>query len=87
MAGKLRVGGVTVDANLSYNGKEVIRLCNVSFENGMRSFKMTEADIEQAMQAAYDRGYQEGKQARSDELTGVLEALKVLKEYFQDTKI
>ena len=87
MASKLRVGGVTVDSNTLYKGKEVIRLCNVSFENGMRSFKLTGADMEQAMQAAYDRGYQEGKQARNDEITGVLEALKVLKDYFQNTDI
>ncbi len=87
MASKLRVGGVTVDSTMQYNGKEVIRLCNVSFENGMRSFKLTQADMEQALQAAYDRGYQEGKQARSDEIAGVLEALKVLKDYFQNTDI
>lgn len=87
MAGKLRVGGVTVEPNTLYNGKEVIRLCNVSFENGMRRFKLTQADMEQALQAAYDRGYQEGKQARNDEITGVLEALKVLKDYFQNTDI
>lgn len=85
MAGKLRVGGVTVDSNMSYNGKEVIRLCNVSFENGMRRFKLTQTDMEQALQAAYDRGYQDGKQAHSDEISGVLEALKVLKDYFQNT--
>lgn len=87
MASRLRVGGVTIDPNTLYNGKEVIRLCNVSFENGMRSSKLTQADMEQALQAAYARGYQEGKQARSDELTGVLEALEVLKDYFQDTDI
>ena len=88
MAGKLRVGGVTVDPNTLYNGKEVIRLCNVSYENGMRRFRLTQdADMEQALRAAYDRGYQEGRQARSDEITGVLEALKVLKDYFQDTTI
>ena len=87
MADKLRVGGVTVDCNTLYNGKEVIRLCNVSFENGMRRFKLTQADMEQALQAAYDRGYQEGKQVRSDEITGVLEALKTLKDYIQNTDI
>jgi len=87
MAGKLRVGGVTVEPNTLYNGKEVIRLCNVSFENGMRRFKLTQADMNQALQAAYDRGYKEGKQARNDEITGVLEALKVLKDYFQNTDI
>lgn len=87
MAGKLRVGGVTIDSNTLYNGKEVIRLCNVSFENGMRVAKQTQVDIEQALQRAYDRGYQEGKQARSDEIAGVLEALEVLKDYFQDTTI
>lgn len=87
MAGKLRVGGVTVDSNTLYNGKEVIRLCNVSFENGMRRFKLTQTDMEQALRAAYDHGYQEGRQARSDELTGVLEALKVLKDYFRNTDI
>jgi flagellar biosynthesis/type III secretory pathway protein FliH len=85
MAGKLRVGGVTIKPDLTYNGYEVIRLCNVSFENGMRAAKQAQAVPEQALQDAWDRGYQEGKQARSDELTGVLEALKVLKDYFQDT--
>lgn len=91
MASKLRVGGVTVDSNMSYKGKEVIRLCNVSFENGMRRLKLTQADMEQTLQAAYDRGYQAGyqvgKQAHSDEIAGVLEALRVLKDYFQDTVI
>jgi hypothetical protein len=85
MAGKLRVGGVTVDSNMQYNGKEVIRLCNVSFENGMQAAKQSETVTEQALQAAWDRGYQRGKEAHADELTGVLEALKVLKDYFQDT--
>ena len=85
MSSKLRVGGVTIDSNTSYNGKEVIRLCNVSFENGMRSFKLTGTDREQALQAAYERGYQDGKQAHSDEISGVLEALEVLKDYFQNT--
>ena len=85
MADKLRAGGITIDPNKLYNGAEVIRLSNVSFENGMRRFKLTEADMEQALQAAYDRGYYEGKQARSDEIAGVLEALNVLKEFFQDT--
>lgn len=42
----------------------------------------TETEIEQA----YARGYQEGKQARSDEIAGVLEALKVLRNYFQNTE-
>lgn len=84
MTSKLRVGGVTVDPNMMYNGREVIRLCNVSFENGMQA-KQTQVDIEQALQRAYDRGYQEGKQAYIDKTTGVLEALEVLKEYFQDT--
>lgn len=85
MAGQLRVGGVTIDPNMSYSGKEVIRLCSVSFENGMRGFRWKDGNMEQALQAAYDRGYHEGKQARSDEVTGVLEALNVLKEYFQNT--
>lgn len=87
MASKIRVGGVTVDPNTRYNGTEVIRLCNVSFENGMRRFKLTKADMEHALQTAYDRGYQEGKQARGDERIDVLEALKVLKDYFQNTDI
>lgn len=86
MAGKLRVGGVTIDPNTLYNGREVLRLCNVSFENGMRTVR-TETEIEQALQAAYTRGYQEGKQACSDEIARVLEALKVLKDYFQNTDI
>ena len=59
MANKLRVGGVTIDSNMQYSGKEVIRLCNVSFENGVRRFKRTQAaDVEQALRAAYDHGYQ-----------------------------
>lgn len=59
MANKLRVGDVTIDSNMQYNGKEVIRLCNVSFENGVRRFKLTQAaDGEQALRAAYDHGYQ-----------------------------
>lgn len=88
MANKLRVGGVTIDSNMQYNGKEVIRLCNVSFENGVRRFKLTQAaNVEQALRAAYDHGYQEGRQTRSDEITGVLGALKVLKDYFQNTVI
>lgn len=87
MTGKLRVDGMTVEPNRTYSGKQVIRLCNVSFENGMRRFKLTQTDIAQALQEAYARGYQEGKQARSDEITGVLEALKVLKDYFQNTDI
>lgn len=85
MAGKLRVDGITIDPDKLYNGEEVIRLSNVSFENGMRGVRLSESDMEQALQAAYDRGYQEGKQARSDEIAGVLEALNVLKEYFQNT--
>lgn len=85
MSGKLRVGGVTVDPNMMYNGREVIRLCNVSFENGMQTAKQTQADIEQELRKAYDRGYQVGKQAYIDNKAGVLEALEVLKEYFQDT--
>lgn len=87
MASKLRVGGVTVDSDTLYKGKEVIRLCNVSFENGMRAAKQSQAVTEQALQDAWDRGYQRGKKAQSDELTGVLEALKVLKDYFQNTDI
>lgn len=87
MASKLRVGGVTVDSDTLYKGKEVIRLCNVSYENGMRRSRLTEADTERALQVAYDRGYRDGKKARSDEITGVLEALKVLKDYFQNTDI
>ena len=87
MASKLRVGGVTIDSDTLYKGKEVIRLCNVSFENGMRSSRLTEEDKEQVLQVAYDRGYRDGKQARNDEITGVLEALKVLKDYFQNTDI
>lgn len=85
MTGKLRVDGITIDPDKLYNGAEVIRLSNVSFENGMRGVRLSESDMEQALQAAYDRGYQEGKQARSDEIAGVLEALNVLKEYFQNT--
>lgn len=85
MASKLRVGGVTIDPNTLYNGKEVLRLCNVSFENGMRTVR-TETEIEQALQAAYTRGYQEGKQARNEEIVGVLDALKALKDYFQNTE-
>lgn len=87
MAGKIRVDGITIEPKGMYPGKQVIHLCNVSFENGMRRVKLTPADMEQALQAAYDRGYQEGKQARSDEIAGVLEALKVLKDYFQNTDI
>lgn len=87
MASKLRVGGVTVDSDTLYKGKEVIRLCNVSFENGMRSSRLTEEDKVRVLQVAYDRGYRDGKQAHNDEITGVLEALKVLKDYFQNTDI
>lgn len=87
MASKLRVGGVTIDSDTLYKGKEVIRLCNVSFENGMRSSRLTETDKERVLQVAYDRGYRDGKQARNDEITGVLEALKVLKDYFLNTDI
>ena len=79
---------VTIDSNMQYNGKEVIRLCNVSFENGVRRFKLTQAaDVEQALRAAYDHGYQEDRQTRSDEITSVLGALKVFKDYFQNTDI
>ena len=86
MAGKIRIDGVTVEPNETYSGKQLIHLCQVSFENGMRAGKQTQAaDIQQAVQRAHDRGYYEGKQARSDEVTGVLEALRVLKKYLQDT--
>ena len=86
MAGKIRIGGMTIEPGGTYSGKQVIHLCQVSFENGMQAAKQTQAaDAEQALQRAHDRGYYEGKQARSDEVTGVLAALEVLKKYFQDT--
>lgn len=87
MANKLRVGGTTVEPGKSYPGNQVIHLCNTSYENGMRAGRMRQdGEVKAAIDAAYKQGYLAGKHAERDRASAVMEALAVLKDYFQNTE-
>ena len=57
---KLRVDGMTVDATQTYSGKVVLRLLEVSFENGRRSVM---DDCGKEFSRGYAVGYADGKEA------------------------
>ena len=66
---KLRVGGVTVQANETYSGAVVLRLLEVSFTNGKRQG-------EESSKEAFNRGYAEGFEAGSRNACETLQKLK-----------
>ena len=72
---KIRVGGVTVSADKSYSGKEVINLLKISFENGNRR-GLLEADkqYQRGFSDGYSKGYTEASSDFS-ELRNILQKI------------
>lgn len=78
MNDKLRVDGETIDPSKTYAGNRVLRLVEVSFNNGIRHASRT---LEQDKQEAYDRGYQAGYCEASRDLDALRTLLrKILME-------
>lgn len=88
MANRLRVGGTTVEPGKSYPGNQVIHLCDTSYENGLRAGRLRQdGEVKAEIDAAYKQGYLAGKQAERDQVDAVMQALAVLKDYFQNTEV
>jgi hypothetical protein len=66
---KLRIGGVTVQANETYSGATVLHLVEVSFTNGKRQG-------EGSSQEAFNRGYAKGFEAGSRNACETLQKLR-----------
>lgn len=70
---KLRVGGMTVQANETYSGKVVLQLLETSFENGRRQGELRCCE---EFARGYNAGVNEGKERASEQLKNLKEALR-----------
>lgn len=70
---KIRVGGVTVSADKSYSGNEVINLLKISFENGNRH-GLLEADKQ--YQRGFSDGYSKGYREASSDVSELRDNLR-----------
>lgn len=73
---KLRVAGQTIEATKTYSGVEVLRLLEVSFENGRRSAAVNSTDeFSQGYEAGYAAGFAAGKLNANENLKKLREAI------------
>ena len=70
---KIRVCGITVSADKSYSGKEVINLLKISFENGNRR-GLLEADTQ--YQRGFSDGYSKGYSEASSDVSELRDNLR-----------
>lgn len=74
---KLRVGGMTVQANETYSGAVVLRLLEVSFTNGKRQ---GEESSQEAFNKGYAKGFETGRRNACETLQKLREVLKEVLE-------
>lgn len=84
MTTKMRVTGETISSDDTYSGSKVIKLLEVSFNNGKAAGRLeASTKSESELQKKYQEGFNDGKIAAEKEYRDILAALNTIRDYLQ----